>query len=134
MAGVEVKQEYVELVTNNNHNTTKTKPHDVPVIDLASSDDDDVSSSGDGNSNGKRSRVLNGEVDSSNKRKKPGDGVVLPVGFLDPLPPKDATMQRSKASSELLSCNKQFWKAGDFEGRSSGDWSVSSGMVIVLIV
>ncbi|KAK1413187.1 hypothetical protein QVD17_34958 [Tagetes erecta] len=135
MAGVEVKQEYIELVNNNTSKTktkTKTKPQDapdVPVIDLASSDDD-VSSSGDGNSNGKRSRVLNGgdEV-NSNKRKKPGEGVVLPLGFLDPLPPKDATMQRAKGSNvspELPSC-KQFWKAGDFEGRSSGDWSASSG-------
>ncbi|KAL8226042.1 hypothetical protein R6Q57_018599 [Mikania cordata] len=129
MAGVQVKQEYVELANNSNNDYTKRKDaSEIAVIDLGSSDDDS-STSGDGTSNGKRSRVLaGGDEVYSNKRKKPADGVILPVGFLDPLPSKDATLQRAKGNRGFpeQTC-KQFWKAGDFEGRSSGDWSVSTG-------
>ncbi|KAI3763232.1 hypothetical protein L1987_53685 [Smallanthus sonchifolius] len=127
MAGVEVKQEYIEVA--NGAYTKRKDASEITVIDLDSSDDDS-SSSGDGISNGKRSRVsTGGDEVGSNKRKKPADdGVILPLGFLDPLPPKDAALQRAKGNrvSPEHSC-KQFWKAGDFEGRSSGDWSASTG-------
>ncbi|KAF5817155.1 putative histidine kinase/HSP90-like ATPase [Helianthus annuus] len=126
MAGVEVKQEYIEPTNGiNNSYTKRTDVSEIAVIDLDSSDDDD---SGDGIRNGKRSRVSSGEDDVNGKRKKSGDGVVLPVGFLDPLPPKDATLQRASGNRVVpeQSC-KQFWKAGDFEGLSTSDWTASTG-------
>ncbi|KAI3512788.1 hypothetical protein L1887_20107 [Cichorium endivia] len=122
MAGVKVKEEIMEVLNGSRSDNTKRKDvSGAPVIDLDSSDDDS-SSSGDGISNGKRSRVLKG-VDEvhSNKRKKSADGVILPVGFLDPLPPKEAALPNAKGEpvSSERTC-KQFWKAGDFEGGSGG--------------
>ncbi|KAI3802559.1 hypothetical protein L1987_30696 [Smallanthus sonchifolius] len=135
MDEVEIKQEHIEVFNSSNTNNAKTKdPSDIPVIELDSSEDDDSSSSGDKISNGKRSRVLTGgnEV-RSNKRKKPDDGVVLPVGFLDPLPSKDATLRREEGNrvSPERRC-KQFWKAGDFDGCSAGNWSGSSAFAELL--
>ncbi|XP_024972672.1 protein MICRORCHIDIA 7-like isoform X2 [Cynara cardunculus var. scolymus] len=128
MDGVEVKRE-IEVLNGNNNDYTRTKDvSGVPVIDLDSSDDDSCSS-GNRINDGKRSRVLSGgDVVRSNKRKKGADGVVLPAGFLDPLPRKDAALQHAKGNnvSNDRSC-KQFWKAGDFEGCSGGDWNTSSG-------
>ncbi|KAI3737445.1 hypothetical protein L2E82_27448 [Cichorium intybus] len=122
MAGVKVKEEIMEVLNGSRSDNTKRKDvSGAPVIDLDSSDDDS-SSSGHGISNGKRSRVLKG-VDEvhSNKRKKSADGVILPVGFLDPLPPKEAALPNAKGEpvSSERTC-KQFWKAGDFEGGSGG--------------
>ncbi|KAI3773542.1 hypothetical protein L1987_48072 [Smallanthus sonchifolius] len=130
MDEVEIKQEHIEVFNGSNTNNAKTKDaSDIQVIELDTSEDDDSSSSGDKISNGKRSRVLTGgnEV-HRNKRKKPDDGVVLPVGFLDPLPSKDATLRREEGNrvSPERRC-KQFWKSGDFDGCSAGDWSASSG-------
>ncbi|XP_076883457.1 protein MICRORCHIDIA 7-like [Bidens hawaiensis] len=116
MAGVEVKQEYTELP-----NANRKDDSEIPVIDLDSSDDDSPSFSG----NAKRSRVLSGDV-NNNKRKKSGDPVVLPVGFLDPLPQTVPRVNGNRVVPEQ-SC-KQFWKAGDFDGRSAAaDWTASSG-------
>ncbi|KAI3820652.1 hypothetical protein L1987_08200 [Smallanthus sonchifolius] len=106
-----VKQEIIEqLVDINAKSTNPTNISETPVIDLDSSDDD-CSSPG----NGKRSRVLDDD-----QRKKSGDGVVLPAGFLDPLPPKDMT------GAAAQRC-KNFWKAGDFDVASDGNWDTSSG-------
>ncbi|KVH98126.1 hypothetical protein Ccrd_023660 [Cynara cardunculus var. scolymus] len=133
MDGVEVKRE-IEVLNGNNNDYTRTKDvSGVPVIDLDSSDDDSCSS-GNRINDGKRSRVLSGgDVVRSNKRKKGADGVVLPAGFLDPLPRKDAALQHAKGNnvSNDRSC-KQFWKAGDFEGCSGGDWNTSSERVLYL--
>ncbi|MFS7916076.1 hypothetical protein Hanom_Chr02g00172861 [Helianthus anomalus] len=73
MAGVEVKQEYIEATNGINNNYTKqTDDSEIAVIDLDSSDDDNSS---DGIRNGKRSRVSSGGDDFNSKRKKSGDGV-----------------------------------------------------------
>ncbi|XP_071742509.1 protein MICRORCHIDIA 7-like [Rutidosis leptorrhynchoides] len=127
MAEIKVKEEYVEV---NSTTTSKYKnASEIPVIDLedsASDSDsgDDVSSSGDGNRNGKRSRVPNEVNNDSNKRNKRGNGVVLPEGFLDPLPNNDLTPRNAKSSRVC----KQFWKADDFDGLASGNqWNTSAG-------
>ncbi|KAL4559811.1 hypothetical protein LXL04_031957 [Taraxacum kok-saghyz] len=135
MAGVKVKQEFMEVPNGNDSNNTKTKDvSGAPVIDLDSSDDDSCSS-GDGINNSKRPRVSK-DTDEvhNNKRNKSAEGVTLPVGFLDLLPPKGPTLQDTKCNvaSAVRNC-KQFWKAGDFEtasgpSRSSGGgWEISSG-------
>lgn len=98
------------------------------VIDLGSSSS---SSSSDSDSDSDL-----GEVEGvvSKKRKMNELGVVLPVGFLDPLPAlmlpeSDVAGDRRESSlkvSVAQSC-KQFWKAGDYEGAPCGDWTSSSG-------
>ncbi|KAF5808567.1 putative histidine kinase/HSP90-like ATPase superfamily, morc, S5 domain 2 [Helianthus annuus] len=126
----EIKQEDEPFTTTTTSNKTKTKHNglDIPVIFLDGSEEEDDDSTDEDDDNGggsvKRSRVLSGgddDVDKNNNKKKKGgggDGVRLPSGFLEPLPgKKKVTFDRS--------C-KQFWKSGDFEGRSSRDWSVSS--------
>ncbi|XP_023771543.1 protein MICRORCHIDIA 7 [Lactuca sativa] len=135
MAGVKVKHEILEELNGDDSDNTKTKDvSGAPVIDIDSSDDDSCSS-GDGIKNGKRSRVSRG-VDEvhSNKKNKSADGVTLPAGFLDRLPPKDAALQNKKGNivSSERNC-KQFWKAGDFEGgsgssrSSGGGWDAPAG-------
>ena len=112
------------------------------MIHLSSSDsdsDDSTSSSDDDGGvlaiTGKRPRV------SSKKRRKKEKKdfrAALPVGFLDPLPPKNAPLQllappkpqsasAAKANTSFDTC-KQFWKAGDYEGAICGDWDTSTGM------
>ncbi|GFZ17346.1 hypothetical protein Acr_26g0006160 [Actinidia rufa] len=71
-------------------------------------------------------------------------GMVLPLGFLDPLPPKYAASpsplllpavsrpQPANGKGNLngrvnFGSSKQFWKAGDYEGAPHGDWDASSG-------
>ncbi|KAI4336352.1 hypothetical protein L6164_014889 [Bauhinia variegata] len=84
----------------------------------------------------------------TSKRRKANDaGVVLPLGFLNPLPlqpppgmpqpialipgpdlPSTSGHSNGNANSSL-SANarcKQFWKAGDYEGAPRGDWDTSS--------
>ncbi|KAA8540660.1 hypothetical protein F0562_024421 [Nyssa sinensis] len=139
---VQVKQELIE------HSETIKKPEasgPISVIDLSSSDydsDDSFSSSDEDvlGINGKRSRVPNGvDGGSSKKKKKLSElGVVLPVGFLDPLPREEAALPpvvpspqstpnvNGNASANFQSC-KQFWKAGDYEGAPGGVWDNSSG-------
>ncbi|KAJ0748076.1 hypothetical protein HanOQP8_Chr05g0196911 [Helianthus annuus] len=78
-----------QLGTNSSDSSKPTNNSEAPVIDLDSSDDDNM--------------------------KKGGDDVVLPGGFLDPLPPKYAAQK----------C-KNFWKAGDFEQGYDGNWDTLS--------
>lgn len=73
-----------------------------------------------------------GEGAGSAKRRKVED-VILPLGFLDPLPPEMpeppplplpmpetvALSGRSPSSASRSGYSKQFWKAGDFEGEPS---------------
>uniref|UniRef100_A0A251UT13 Putative histidine kinase-like ATPase, C-terminal domain-containing protein n=1 Tax=Helianthus annuus TaxID=4232 RepID=A0A251UT13_HELAN len=78
------------LCTNNSESGKPTNNSEAPLIDLDSSDDENM--------------------------KKGGDDVVLPGGFLDPLPPKYVAQK----------C-KNFWKAGDFEQGYDGNWDTLSG-------
>ncbi|KAK6920478.1 hypothetical protein RJ641_014156 [Dillenia turbinata] len=65
------------------------------------------------------------------KKRKLGDlGVVLPVGFLDPLPSKEIPLAAvPQPPLSVASSCKQFWKAGDYEGAPTGDWDAFSGGV-----
>ncbi|KAM7510251.1 hypothetical protein LguiB_009126 [Lonicera macranthoides] len=88
--------------------------------------------------NGKRSRVSNDGIPSKNKmKKKLSDlSVVLLVGFLDPLPTKvlpvsletqpTANVNGISIEGGSEGC-KQFWKDGDFEGTTGGDWDMFTG-------
>ncbi|KAL6996902.1 hypothetical protein U1Q18_007027 [Sarracenia purpurea var. burkii] len=164
MAGVQVKQELIEEL-NHPQAERKIQPSKaISVIDLSSSgsDSDDSSSSSDDSGgvlsfNGKRSRVSSGAEGGLVKKKKREKtrkqlDSVLPLGFLDPLPPKNVASQLPKltaisvsmaqpssavdkkangkvtgnGSANVEGC-KQFWKAGDFEGAPGGDWDTSSG-------
>lgn len=121
------------------------------LIDLGSTDSDsdsDSDSSSSSFSGDKRPRSPYGDGFYMLKRRKKekGSAVDLPVGFLDPLPAKEAVtplavalaLQESEAIvpvsnanngvvSAIASCNKQFWKAGDYEGAASSNWETSTG-------
>ncbi|KAF5796627.1 putative histidine kinase/HSP90-like ATPase superfamily, morc, S5 domain 2 [Helianthus annuus] len=120
-----VKQEITEPpLINNNNNSESSKRNSVsstPVIDLDSSDNDS-STSANRFSNSKKARVSNNE-----NRKKSGDDVVLPAGFLDPLPPKEAAPVPRVANEAVAPSCRNFWKAGDFDEVSDGDWDTASG-------
>ncbi|KAM0044386.1 putative histidine kinase/HSP90-like ATPase superfamily, morc, S5 domain 2 [Helianthus debilis subsp. tardiflorus] len=122
-----VKQEITEPPLINNNNSESSKRNSVsspPVIDLDSSDNDS-STSGNRFSNSKKARVSNNE-----NRKKSGDDVVLPAGFLDPLPPKEAAPVPRVANEAVAPSCRNFWKAGDFDEVSDGDWDTASEFVI----
>lgn len=89
----------------------------------SNSDDDNEDVEGPGSTSG-----------PPTKRMKMLDdlGVVLPVGFLEPLPALERypVATREKAVSVGLENCKQFWKAGDYEGAPSGDWDFSTGNLL----
>lgn len=69
-------------------------------------------------------------------------GIVLPVGFLDPLPPEEPSAlvtteaQRSSTPNGSLvdqSC-RPFWKAGEYEGSTGGDFDSPAGNSRLFIV
>nr|DAD34167.1 TPA_asm: hypothetical protein HUJ06_004807 [Nelumbo nucifera] len=95
------------------------------VIELSSSGSDDDSD--DDSVLVKRSRDSNG-VDGDSSKKQKFD-VVLPLGFLDPLPPEEPVPMRETVTPPqpqgVASSCKQFWKAGDYEG-APGDCPTSS--------
>ncbi|XP_008668235.1 protein MICRORCHIDIA 4-like isoform X2 [Zea mays] len=82
------------------------------VIDLSSSDSD---SDGEGAvGSGKRVRGVGGDG-SATKRARVSAVVDLPPGFLEPIPPPPVPVP-------LAACaTKQFWKAGDYDGKPLGD-------------
>lgn len=92
----------------------------LPVIELSDSDSDDNNDA----VSRKRARV-------SRERELKELGVVVPAGFLQALPAAaDMALTRRQSGGTLAtswqsSC-KQFWKAGDYEGSSGGDWDSSS--------
>ncbi|KAJ4973725.1 hypothetical protein NE237_006899 [Protea cynaroides] len=111
-------------------------PKPLSVIELSSSDSDfgDWDDSDDDSTidpSGKRSRVSNGNGGSFKKQKL---GVVLPLGFLDPLPPEDEPLPLARVVSQsqprpLVQSCKQFWKAGDYDGAVvNGSGSSLGGM------
>ncbi|KAL8256423.1 hypothetical protein R6Q59_031490 [Mikania micrantha] len=123
MEPIRVKQEIIEPSGNRTESTNRKRISESPVIDLDSYDDDS-STSANRASNGKRSRVLN---DDKRKKSGDGDGVVLPAGFLDPLPPKDVGPRVAKETVVPAQSCKNFWKAGDFDEGLDENWDASSG-------
>lgn len=113
------------------------------VIHLSSSSDSDsgipddyfdsVVDTGDSAAAAKRPRVSNGEMPL--KKPKLEDGI-LPIGFLDPLPPEDLPVVVIAQPISVLppavrrSC-KQFWKAGDYDGQSAGDSNSLPGKILI---
>ncbi|KAL7191668.1 hypothetical protein ACSBR2_023703 [Camellia fascicularis] len=157
-AAVRVKQEAIEQHHSKrppNANRSQEHSHPICLIDLSSTDSDSdhsSSSSSDGDDdsvvgvNGKRTRKGSSGaergISKKKKKKKKEVSVALPVGFLDPLPPKNASLPPQMAALRpqpalVLNANanvnrndescKQFWKAGDYVGESGGDWDTSSG-------
>ncbi|KAL1566503.1 protein MICRORCHIDIA 7-like [Salvia divinorum] len=93
-------------------------------IDLSSSDSDSDSDS-DSSAPGH---------DNARKKRRLAENVVLPLGFLDPLPhPSDdrnlplALPSTTAVQAVVAPIAKQFWKAGDYEDGPSGDWGYSNG-------
>lgn len=136
-----IKSEILEQISPN--------PATASVIDLSSSSDSDSDNSSDDD-------VVGDNNSRPKKKKKVEDSmanVKLPLGFLDPLPSKETRLSSSPAPAtptplaiqvpENLTLalpptmgngvvstennSKQFWKAGDYEGASSGDWDSSLG-------
>ncbi|KAF9668063.1 hypothetical protein SADUNF_Sadunf15G0088300 [Salix dunnii] len=129
-----VKQEVAEPSPNRQNATVSGVP-DV-VIELSSSNE---SSSGSGTES--ETELDGNSVVSKRQRDSNGGdgGVVLPLGFLAPLPlppslepPTDAEMAvvvstESTIVSLIGQGSKQFWKAGDYEGAPHANWDLSSG-------
>ncbi|XP_059639246.1 protein MICRORCHIDIA 7-like isoform X4 [Cornus florida] len=147
---VQVKQEVIEASIPKEPKKKPEASKPMSVIDLSSSDSDSDSSDDSSSDDdvdvlgliGKRTRVSNGAGGGSSKKKKKLAelGAALPVGFLDPLPRKEAVtpppplpqqtplVPRPQSTPIVnASTNKQFWKAGDYEGTACGDWDNSSG-------
>ncbi|TVU13505.1 hypothetical protein EJB05_40564 [Eragrostis curvula] len=85
------------------------------VIDLSSSDSDSDGEAGAGGS-GKRQLASGGGGGSAGKRARVSAAVDavpedVPPGFLEPIPPRPP----AKCAT------KQFWKAGDYDGKPLGD-------------
>ncbi|KAG5155541.1 hypothetical protein JHK82_013510 [Glycine max] len=141
-----VKEEVLEtpIVTERRPRTgVVSAPPPGSVIELSDSDTDedeghDLDSAVANAVNGASSSV---ESPSKKRRTSEAGGVVLPVGFLTPLPPAPAptppptavlslpapewasnsTASRANASKSLsLNSSKQFWKAGDYDGAPLG--------------
>ncbi|KAF7124389.1 hypothetical protein RHSIM_Rhsim12G0177500 [Rhododendron simsii] len=156
---VQVKREVADNLNPPNLNPKPQPSNLAAFIDLSSSDSDSddsssSSSSSSSGTNGKRPRVSCGEGSLSKKSKKQEKiGVALPLGFLEPLPPKTAPLPALTPSRQLAAAkdraaplangnwnggemvdgsSKQFWKAGDFEDGKGGDWDSSSGIEVLL--
>ncbi|KAK3043219.1 hypothetical protein RJ639_002462, partial [Escallonia herrerae] len=134
----QVKQEIVEHPKSTALYAGAEPSNPLDVIDLDSTDSDsDISSSSDDDDAtggaGKRSRASNGGGEGGAKKRKRLDelGVILPVGFLDPLPPKlplpeGKSAENGDGKDVAVQRCKQFWKAGDFDAKS-GNWDASLG-------
>ncbi|KAK9117618.1 hypothetical protein Sjap_016565 [Stephania japonica] len=140
-----VKKEQIEptesaLVVKEEKSLTDSSPMTAPLIDLGSSDSDlddsDDSDADDPTTTRKK------------KRRLDGLGIVLPPGFLDPLPPpvplnrlapplnrvalplnRLAPQAPKSPSLEVSRGCRQFWKAGDFDDDHSVDSSSFSSTV-----
>nr|CAE03980.3 OSJNBa0033H08.4 [Oryza sativa Japonica Group] len=110
------------------------RPVEEDFIELSSSDSDSDGEGGGGGS-AKRSRGV-GAGGSAGKRARvsaAGVAVDLPPGFLDPLPHAASAAAGAEASAgPSKSATKQFWKAGDYDGKPLGDGAPQSSDLITL--
>ncbi|KAG8379466.1 hypothetical protein BUALT_Bualt07G0091400 [Buddleja alternifolia] len=152
----QVKQELIDSDPTPRPNSRPDFSSPASIIDLSSSDSDSDSSSSSSDDDGDNSNINSnkrprdssgGDNNSNNARRKKKDkkmakdlNAVLPLGFLDPLPSKMTTPLPlvSEQSSLVLpsvrvnsvveaASNKQFWKAGEYEGAPGGDWDSAHG-------
>ncbi|KAK7369631.1 hypothetical protein VNO80_11673 [Phaseolus coccineus] len=110
-----------------------------PVIELSSSSSSDSDSENDLDLDSVVASALRNGGSPSKKRKTSDAGVVLPAGFLSPLPPAApesppapllalpapewASNSASRSNAYMRSrvnSSKQFWKAGDYDGAPFG--------------
>lgn len=114
------------------------------VIELSDSDTDE------GDLDSVVANAVNGAtVESPSKKRRTSEagGVVLPVGFLTPLPPapvpvpppaavlslpapewaSNSASRVNASKSFSLNSSKQFWKAGDYDGAPLGGSGSSTG-------
>uniref|UniRef100_A0A0D9ZIV1 Morc S5 domain-containing protein n=1 Tax=Oryza glumipatula TaxID=40148 RepID=A0A0D9ZIV1_9ORYZ len=108
------------------------RPVEEDFIELSSSDSDsDGEGGGGGGGSAKRSRGV-GAGGSAGKRARvsaAGVAVDLPPGFLDPLPHAASAAAGAEASAgPSKSATKQFWKAGDYDGKPLGDGAPQSSV------
>ncbi|KAF8400013.1 hypothetical protein HHK36_015886 [Tetracentron sinense] len=132
-----VKQEIIDQRELPEKKRVPEVPKPISVIELSSSDSDsECSDDSDDDSAiepfGKRQRGLNGvDGGSSKKRKLDVRRVVLPLGFLDPLPPEEPLPLPEPIpqpqSTVVVKGSKQFWKSGDYEGGPAVDSASYSG-------
>ncbi|KAI3977215.1 hypothetical protein MKX01_035945 [Papaver californicum] len=143
-----IKQERIDPIKENNEEKQNLSNGDskssVQVIDLDSSsggsDSHDEDSDGDAHMSSFR---VGGNKRKKKKRRIDNRGIVLPLGFLDPLPSKDAVGPKPPATPKdvivpkppatpkdvvaskppntpkdvvMVQTCKQFWKAGDYDG------------------
>lgn len=129
-----MKQEIIErpILSETGGKAQASEPHS--VIELSSSDSDSNDSDHDDGivNGGERSRVSS-RVEGGLVKKRRLDelGIVLPDGFLDPLPPEELLRlpppPSGNHSAVIVQSCKQFWKAGDYDGAPSCDWNAYSG-------
>lgn len=142
---VRVKQEVLDPPERRQRNidgaVTPLPPPPDSVIDLSSDSDSD----GGNLDSVIASAVQLGGSPTKKRKTSYSGGVVLPVGFLSPLPPPpeavlslpapewappSARSARSNGGRSLsLQGSKQFWKAGDYDGAPSVGFESSTGAV-----
>lgn len=111
------------------------RPVEEDFIELSSSDSDsDGEGGGGGGGSAKRSRGVGAGGSAGTRARVSAAGVAvdLPPGFLDPLPHAASAAAGAEASAgPSKSATKQFWKAGDYDGKPLGDGAPqSSGNLI----
>lgn len=136
-----MKQEIIErpILSETGGKAQASEPHS--VIELSSSDSDSNDSDHDDGivNGGERSRVSS-RVEGGLVKKRRLDelGIVLPDGFLDPLPPEELLRlpppPSGNHSAVIVQSCKQFWKAGDYDGAPSCDWNAYSGSIICISI
>ena len=102
------------------------------VINVSSSDTDSDSPGAGG---GKRSRPVAGRGGGRDREEKKARilaaAATVPAGFLEPLPPPPVKLLPPPAPGR--SVTKQFWKAGDYDGKPLGDGVAQpSGTILIL--
>uniref|UniRef100_A0A0E0DCB0 Morc S5 domain-containing protein n=1 Tax=Oryza meridionalis TaxID=40149 RepID=A0A0E0DCB0_9ORYZ len=110
------------------------RPVEEDFIELSSSDSDSDGEGGGGGGSAKRSRGV-GAGGSAGKRARvsaAGVAVDLPPGFLDPLPHAASAAagaaEAGASAGPSKSATKQFWKAGDYDGKPLGDGAPQSSV------
>jgi hypothetical protein len=153
--GGNVKREILEPLPNRRNAAVSGVPP--AVIELSSSSESSSGSGSesesemDGNSviskRPRGSSGVNGGTEKKKRRKRKRNfedlGVVLPLGFLAPLPqppssepPTEAEMAVVESTESTVvnligQSSKQFWKAGDYEGAPHANWDLSSGNLLL---